>query len=175
MKISYVPHAREVIADRVIWLNDRDVNRWFDDYQNGTTIEAQTAWFDKYEQDESRDFLTILADSQPIGVVGLTHIDLKNQQAELFIMIGDANYRGRGIGRQAVEQIIRHAFQGLKLHRVCLHVSALNELAIRCYRAAGFEEEGRLCDDRLTRGQFQDTLIMARLSDIIEKSSKQDA
>jgi RimJ/RimL family protein N-acetyltransferase len=164
MKISYVPHAREVIEDRVIWLNDRDVNRWFDDYQNGTTVEAQTAWFDKYVEDETRDFLTILADGQPIGVVGLTDIHLRNQQAELFIMIGDATYRGHGIGRQAVEQIVEHAFDQLKLHRVSLHVSALNERAIRCYCAAGFQEEGRLRDDRFSDNRWQDTLIMARLS-----------
>ncbi len=164
MKIEYIPHDRSVIDDRVRWLCDPELGRWFDNYEQGTTKEAQEKWFDAYEKDEERDLKTIVVDGQPVGFVGLTHIDKRHRQAELTIAIGEVAYRGRGIGRQAVDYIVDYAFGELGLHRLVLHVSAENERAIKCYRSAGFQEEGVLRDDRFTRGRFEDTLLMARLS-----------
>lgn len=165
MHIDYSPHSANDISHRVQWLNNPEVNRWFDDYrENGTTLAAQQEWFAKYDQDEQRDFYTITVDSQPIGVVGLTHIDPANKQAELFIMIGVDSYRGQGIGQQAVRYILAHAFTDLNLHRVCLHVSEHNTAAIQCYAKAGFVEEGRLRDDRLVDTKYEDTLVMGVLN-----------
>lgn len=165
MNISYETHSEEVIEQRVAWLSDPVVGGWFNGYrEHGTTLAAQREWFQGYNQDDKRDFYTIMADDRPIGVVGLTDIDLENQQAELFIMIGEADYRGKGIGQQAVKHIVRYAFETLGLHRVGLHVSANNVAAIACYRKAGFQEEGRLRDDRLVDGTYEDTLVMSVIS-----------
>jgi len=165
MTIDYLPHSAADIPARVTWLNDLEVNRWFDDYrEHGTTLAKQQAWFAGYEQDQTRDFYTIRADGSPIGVVGLTHFDLKHQQAELFIMIGDPTHRGQGIGQQAVRYMVDYAFTELGLHRVSLHVSQHNTAAINCYAKAGFIEEGRLRDDRLSAGKYEDTLVMGILN-----------
>lgn len=162
MSISYEPHSEAVIEQRVAWLSDPAVGGWFNGYrEHGTTLEAQREWFNGYLQDDKRDFYTIVADGRPIGVVGLTDIDRENQQAELFIMIGEADFRGKGIGQQAVKHIVHYAFTTLGLHRVGLHVSANNVAAIACYRKAGFQEEGRLRNDRLVDGTFEDTLVMS--------------
>ena len=45
-----------------------------------------------------------------------------------------------------------------------LEVLADNEPAVRCYRASGFVEEGRLRDDAWVDGRFADVLRMAVLA-----------
>lgn len=160
MKISYRPHDRSDIEARVAWLNDWEIRRWFDGYrEKGTTLAKQRAWFKLYAKDRTRDFHTILEDGAAVGVVGLTDIDRKNKQAELFIMIG-AGHRGQGLGQQAVRHIIRHAFGKRQLHRIGLHVSAQNKAAIGCYLKAGFKHEGVLKDDRLVASVYDDTVLM---------------
>lgn len=165
MKIDYIPHDRQVIDDRVRWLCNPEIGLWFDNYEQGTTKEEQEKWFDAYEKDEERDLKTIVVDGQPVGFVGLSHINKKHRQAEMVIAIGDAAYRGRGIGRQAVDYIVDYAFRELKLHRVYLYVSTKNQPGIKCYRNAGFAQEGLMRDERIAHGHFEDTILMAKLND----------
>ena len=58
---------------------------------------------------------------------------------------------------------LKYALQNLNLHRVQLNVLATNARAIGSYRAAGFEEEGRLTHAAFIDGQWVDVVIMAAL------------
>jgi RimJ/RimL family protein N-acetyltransferase len=50
--------------------------------------------------------------------------------------------RGQGIAGKLLDWLIALAFDHLALHRLELVVVSLNEPALRCYRRAGFREEG---------------------------------
>ena len=51
----------------------------------------------------------------------------------------------------------------MNLNRVYLRVYAENERAVRCYRACGFREEGRLREHVYFDGHYGDVLEMAVL------------
>lgn len=122
-------------------------------------------WMQRNAADPDQLFLGIFArtDAAVIGVARLMFIDWVSGVAELGIFIGEPTARGQGQGRAAVQLLLRRAFGQLGLHRVFLRVMVDNLAAIRCYRACGFTEEGRLRDHFTSRGVRHDMLVMGVL------------
>jgi RimJ/RimL family protein N-acetyltransferase len=84
-----------------------------------------------------------------IGHISLGKIDRKNRSARVGkVLVGDTNTRGKGIGQQMIKEILKIAFNELKLHRVSLGVFDFNVSAIAYYEKAGFIKEGLLRDSR---------------------------
>jgi RimJ/RimL family protein N-acetyltransferase len=100
-----------------------------------------------------------------IGQCGLFRHDHVARTAELGMTIGEREYWGRGIGREAVSLLVEYAFQVRNLRKVHLSVHATNERAIRAYRAAGFVEEGRRRQHVWNNGTYTDLVLMGRLRD----------
>lgn len=79
---------------------------------------------------------------QIIGVTGFNDIIWTNGVATMFIGIGDENYKGRGIGHEAIQLLLDFGFNELNFYRIQLNVIAYNEKAIRAYEKSGFKREG---------------------------------
>jgi RimJ/RimL family protein N-acetyltransferase len=95
-----------------------------------------------------------------IGSIRLDHIDLNDMRCSLAVGIVDPAALGMGLGQEAIELCVTHAFEELQLHRISVRVLASNQRAIRCYKKCGFEEEGRERESALVNGQWEDDLIM---------------
>ena len=100
-------------------------------------------------------------DGVHIGACGLHRMTPEDRSAELGIFIGDAAYRGKGYGTDAVRTLVRFAFEEMNLHRVYLHVFAFNPAGIAAYRKAGFVEEGRMREEHYQEGAYHDIVVMA--------------
>ncbi len=81
---------------------------------------------------------------------GLFAFDHQARKAELGISIGDKSFWDRGFGTEVMRTLLRHAIDNLNLRRVSLHVFESNPRAIHVYRKLGFQEEGRLRQDRFS-------------------------
>jgi RimJ/RimL family protein N-acetyltransferase len=77
-----------------------------------------------------------------IGLLELDGILWTHQVGGLSIGIGEAAYRGRGYGSQAMQLALAFAFHELNLHRVQLTVFDYNQPAIALYERLGFQREG---------------------------------
>lgn len=159
--IKYKPHSQADIRYRVAWLNNPQVNAYLGDEIKKASLKSETEWFKKYKQDKSKKFFTIFYGATRIGLVGLTHIEKRAKKAELFVMIGEDKFRGQGFGRLSVEFIVNYAFKKLKLRKVALGVFQENKIAIKTYRAVGFEKEGILKDEAYFKGRFHSLILMA--------------
>ncbi|MBX3085106.1 MAG: GNAT family N-acetyltransferase [Anaerolineae bacterium] len=82
-----------------------------------------------------------------IGFIALHSIEWNNGTTLLSMGIGEADYRAKGYGTEALRLTLRYAFTELNLYRVGLNVISNNGRAIRAYEKAGFVREG------VTRGQ----------------------
>lgn len=107
----------------------------------------------------------IEADGLFIGQCALFQFDSVGGTCALGITIGDKAYWGRGYGREALRLLLDHAFRHRNMRRVHLTVNGTNERAIRCYRALGFVEEGRLRQHVWSDGQYIDLVQMGLLRD----------
>jgi RimJ/RimL family protein N-acetyltransferase len=98
-----------------------------------------------------------------IGFTTFSSLDGDNGSVLFHITIGERDGWGRGLGTEATELMVGHAFEGLGLHRVGLAVFSYNERAIRAYEKAGFQVEGRLRDAILREGRYYDEVQMGVL------------
>ncbi len=72
--------------------------------------------------------------------------------------------RGEGIAGRLLEWLIAFAFDDLALHRLELVVFSFNEPALRCYRRAGFREEGVAREARRASSGYWDLIHMGLLA-----------
>lgn len=77
-----------------------------------------------------------------IGMAGgMPAVSNGEEVAELISMWVDPAYRGRGLGRQLIEQIISWG-QDHRMRQLELWVTTHNTAAIELYRKSGFRDEG---------------------------------
>jgi RimJ/RimL family protein N-acetyltransferase len=122
----------------------------------------------EYDQDTTRGGrdgtnFAIEADGKCIGQCALFNVNAIAQTCELGITIGDRDYWGRGYGRESISLLVEYAFHYHHFHKVWLHVHAVNERAIRAYRACGFVEEGRQRAHVWSNGRYDDLVLMGLL------------
>lgn len=122
-------------------------------------------WYDQYLHARSNSVRCAIVDENDeiLGLISLLDIDSINRSAELHIMIGGAENRGKGVGTFAVRAMIEHAFDNLNLRRIELGVLETNEPAIRLYEKAGFVREGVKRQSNYKSGRYVNMIMMGLL------------
>jgi RimJ/RimL family protein N-acetyltransferase len=100
-----------------------------------------------------------------VGFTTFSSLDVDNGSVLYHITIGERDAWGRGLGTEATELMLAHAFERLRLHRVALTVFSFNTRAIRAYEKAGFRVEGRLREAIRRDGRYWDEVQMGVLRD----------
>ena len=155
-------HLRRDIPCRVKWLSNPGVNKFIgDELGQKTTLMKEVAWFDNYQKSKNKKFFTICDNSKPIGFMGFSNISKVNKNADLFIAIGEDDYRGKGNGKIAMEWLIAYGFDELNLHKINLGVVKDNVGAVKLYRSLGFVTEGKMKDEIFHNGKYYDFFTMA--------------
>ena len=125
------------------------------------SVDSHLSWFEAKLADRRTHLWTVLLADRPVGMLGLTDIDHRQQSAELAWVY--VELAARGIGAAAVRAALALGFDELNLHRISLSVLADNARAIRCYEKAGFRVEGRLREAVFKSGERRDLILMALL------------
>jgi len=89
-----------------------------------------------------------------VGNLKLGPIDWPNRRAEIGLLIGEADCRGMGLGREAIAAATRYAFETLDLHRITAGVHEPNLASLKAFVAAGYVEEARLPQHFLVEGRW---------------------
>jgi RimJ/RimL family protein N-acetyltransferase len=105
------------------------------------------------------------ATGQLVGFTTFSALDPDNGSVLFHITIGERDAWGRGLGTEATELMLEHAFEHLGLHRVGLSVFDFNQRAMRAYEKAGFRAEGRSREAILRDGRYFDEVQMGILRD----------
>jgi len=155
-------HKKIDIPFRVKWLNNSNANKFVgDNIGETTTLKKQKEWFDNYQKNKNKKFFTITDNGKPIGFMGLSNINKVNKNGDLFIMIGDDDYRGKGVGKIVMNWLIDYGFKKLKLYKINLGVIADNVPAVKLYKKLGFKIEGTMIDEVRYKNNYYDFYSMA--------------
>jgi RimJ/RimL family protein N-acetyltransferase len=129
------------------------------------SLEGWEKWYEEHVAKDNKDSANfgIEADGKLVGTCGVWRFNTHSQTCYFGISIGDHEYWGRGFGRDAIALLLDYAFRLRNFRKVCLDTSSNNERAIRCYRACGFVEEGRLRQQLWVGGQYVDEVHMGLL------------
>ena len=103
-----------------------------------------------------------------IGVVFLNHIHPVHRTGEFGITLADPDYRGKGLGRDALLTILSYGFNELNLNRIWCEVYS-NNSSINLYRKIGFKQEGVLRKHIYKNGEYLDSIMMGMLKSEFQK------
>jgi RimJ/RimL family protein N-acetyltransferase len=164
-RIELRRHARENYRLYGEWYGDPEIWRltsWAAAPLSPSAVERLFADRELSGTDDS--FAIHLKDEEdPIGVISLMNISEANDSAELSVILGHPEDRHHGYGAEAIDTILRYAFDDIELNRVGLSVFEFNEEAISTYERVGFREEGRLRQALKRDDLYYDTILMCVL------------
>lgn len=165
-KVRLVPQTAAHVDVLTRWDADAEVRHWLHRSEDppellGRASVESLVRHGLADPTEAR-FMIEAEDGTLIGQIRLIGIH-PHGRAELAILIGEKPYWGRGYGGDAIQSLLRFAFEELGLRRVSLIADADNARGIACYERCGFRHEGVLRAHRLRYGRPLDMVAMAIL------------
>jgi [ribosomal protein S5]-alanine N-acetyltransferase len=127
------------------------------------SAEAVERWYRQVADDEL--CWVIQVGDRCVGQVRLHQVEPANRRARLAIGLFAPELFDHGYGTEATRLVLRHAFDGLGLHRVDLRVLDVNTRAIRCYEKCGFVREGVERASVRVGGAWVSDVLMSILED----------
>lgn len=166
-RVALRRHRPDDLPAVVRWYSDPDIAR-LTRYQTRPMSQAEIERF-FHSRLVAPDALAYAILQRPadrfVGFTTFSSLDPDNGSVLFHITLGERDVWGHGLGTEATELMLRHAFERLRLHRVGLTVFAFNSRAIRSYEKAGFRIEGRLREAVLRDGRYWDEIQMGVLRD----------
>lgn len=138
---------QEDLVNFIVWRNDIEIKKQSLMHPFPVTKELETDWFNKLSTDKNNKmvfFSIVDKENHIIGYTQLTNINWINRNCYFGIIIGNKEYRGKGVGFEVLELMIKYAFETLNLHKIILEVADFNKTAIKLYEKYGFVLEGIL-------------------------------
>jgi RimJ/RimL family protein N-acetyltransferase len=162
-RIELRRHARENYHLYAEWYGDPEIwhlTSWASSPLSRSAVERL---FEDRELSNTDDSFAIhiRGEDEPIGA---------NESAELSVIVGHQDDRHRGYGTEAIDRLLRYAFEELGLNRIGLSVFEFNEEAISAYEKLGFVVEGRFRQAIKRRSGFHDAILMSILKSEWEPS-----
>ncbi len=144
-RVRLRPLREDDLDRRVVWMQDVEIQELF----TGKRLAKAYTRFDAFQWRlslESDGAAVVYAidygTGRHIGDVDIHGIDRRDGSARLSILIGERSAWGSGYGTDAIEALLRYAFDDLGLAEVRLRVFNFNKRAIRCYEKCGFVVTG---------------------------------
>lgn len=147
----------------VRWRNNPRVRCKFV-FQEPFTAEIHNHWLEtRVKTGEVVQFIILSkGDEKEIGSVYLKDIDYTQKIAEGGIFIGEDSVLGKGYGTEAMQLLVKYAFEKLKLNQVFVRVFVENKASIAICEKAGFSLQNKkevVCID----GIEKELLFMERV------------
>lgn len=120
------------------WRNHQEVRRYMYT-KHEISPDEHNRWFECSRQDPCKNLLIFEDEDQPIGFVSFNKLEHSENANWGFYL---APYAPKGLGRRLGVAALDHAFNELKLHKVCGQVLAYNERSIQFHQSFGFKQEG---------------------------------
>ncbi len=126
------------------WLNNQDTTLFMWSGNFPETIEALREYVDHFNKNKQGFLLGIFLknSSAHIGNIAINKIDWKNRFAEIGIVMGDQESRGKGYATQALKLVVEHVFMKLNLRRLFAEIVEGNDASKRIFTKVGFKLEG---------------------------------
>lgn len=163
-RIYLSPRSTEDAEIFTEWLNSFETTDYLGRSASLTTLHGEREYLEKSSGEASFVIVTLDNDKM-IGTISLEDIDRINRNATLGIFIGDEEYRGKGIGTEAIKLILDYGFNYLNLNNIRLSLMEFNERALKCYEKCGFKEFGRRRKCKFIDGKYYDSIYMDILAE----------
>ena len=149
------------------WMKDPAVNQFFRFDNTKLNIKKCLDFISSSFTDKDRHY-AIEENGDYMGTISLKHIDHLNRNAEYAIALRKSA-QGKGLGTKASQELLRIAFEDLKLNKVYLDVLSDNSNAIHLYQKLGFKEEGELRNHIIINNKTRNLKLFGILKEDYER------
>ena len=155
----------DVTEEYLSWLNDKEVSSVLATVSNNYTMQMLDDYITEIlSSDKNCMFMIVEKKSNiSIGTIKLSNIDHVNGVCNLGIMIGNRNFWGGGLGKEALRMTIDYAFNVLGIRKICDSVHSNNPRALATDLKIGFSVEGVLKEQfwHSGEGRYLDKILIA--------------
>lgn len=159
--IDLTPLSLDYVNDTYVnWFNDAEVCKYNSHHAYPYTRELAVEYVTRVRSQKSDLVLAIIAkdSGKHVGNISLQKIDPIGRSAEFAIVVGDRDYWGKGVAKEASRLVIAHGFETLNLHRIYCGTSAANTPMQKLAASLGFVEEGIRKEALYKDGSFVDII-----------------
>jgi RimJ/RimL family protein N-acetyltransferase len=154
-----LPLEPGAVARSAAWLARRENHQWLDFGPSGPILTAPVlALMNRRPQHRLRLYTADDADV-PIGLVALSDISATHGTANLWYVLGEKAFGGRGYTTRAVAGMLILGFGELGLHSVQAWAVEANGPSIAVLERNGFRRVGRLRECHTVGGQRYDRVL----------------
>lgn len=139
MKCNIIPFSTHHIEKTFQWIKAYDLRKLFL-MRGDADWETHLTYFKRILNDPTQKVYAIMLDEIHVGNCGFKNISLSMNEGELWIYIGNSSMRGKKIGTNVIELLIKDAINVLKLRKIYLHVAEFNIHARNLYKKFNFIE-----------------------------------
>jgi RimJ/RimL family protein N-acetyltransferase len=134
-------------------------------------MKNQRKWFIEISKEESlrKMFVITVKGGNPIGVCGLINIDKENKSADVAIILGEKNQRGKHFGSESLKLLVNYGFKKLKLHRIGAEIFEYNKRSVNLFEKLNFKLEATMRDRLWREGKWWDVYLYSILSDDVNQ------
>ena len=122
------------------WMSSRTENRFIESINLDWGVTNLINYVDNINSSKNEMIIAISErqNLKHIGNMKFSNVDLVGKNAWVGVLIGDINYRGKGVFRQSFMAMAQFLFTNFGIKSICLGVNPRNVMAIRSYLRTGF-------------------------------------
>lgn len=146
------------IVNDGFWLKDiepMDIKRSYNWLQNNTlrdnfmmlskpTLKSHFQYWRNHKSTQKEISFSICYFNEHIGTCGIKNIDANLGEAELWLYIGNEQYRSKGFGIKTISSLEKKASSQFNCRKIILHVSQHNNIALNLYCRLGYKIVGKV-------------------------------
>ncbi|MGB4406119.1 MAG: GNAT family protein [Sphaerochaeta sp.] len=168
MDIRLVPFTEQDFDELIGWSGDPPfLMQWAGPMFHHPLTTEQLVEYNTIQTSDKLNYRVVLAaTNQGIGHVSIGTIDRGNKSARVSkVIVGESEFRGKGVGKAIIRAVLAICFGELGLHRVTLGVFDFNAPALAAYKHVGFSVDGVLRDARKVGNTYWNLVEMSILED----------
>jgi RimJ/RimL family protein N-acetyltransferase len=159
------------------WLNDEEVMEWANSSPDNI---ASMEFIEKtYEQDLKGENYTrcmyIVVEKKtgkPVGWTSIRWFPPTDTTCEIGLVIGEKQFRGKGLGTEVTRLLVRQAFDQLNMHKVELICRPENKAEMKVAKNCGFKLEGRFRETVYFNGRYHDGLMFGLIRNEYKRTKR---
>jgi RimJ/RimL family protein N-acetyltransferase len=156
---------KDVSEDYFNWINDKNVNSYLESRFSHLTIDDLKIFVSKNYESKNNYLFGIYQEDKHIGNIKIGNINFHHKFADIGIVVGGKDYRGRGIGSKAVDLALKFSFDKLDLNKIISGTYSNNIGANRLFCKLKFTKVAHFNKHFIFEDNFVDWYMYEMLKD----------
>ena len=146
-------------------INNQDIINSVVGFSFPTNESEHIDWIKKQSENKNNARFMIDFKDQTVGYIGLSNINIVNRSGELGIKILSTKFHGKGIGTNAVQLLVKYAFDYLNLRRIETSILEDNIKSLNLFsKKLNWSYEGKKISSVYRKGTYHNEVLFALIN-----------